>query len=84
MLAVFPMLRVELSYHEESPFGWDGFYPIDSCRLLPLVILRHAPYCQQACCLRFQEQLLQLLYLSLVATLTGSIDALLHAVHVLL
>jgi hypothetical protein len=75
---------VKLSYHEKAFFGGDGFHSVYSRRFLPLVVLRHTPHCQQSCCFRLQEQFLQLVHLSVIATLTGSIDALLDAVHVLL
>ena len=74
-----PVLGVNVRGHDQTRLGFDGFHSVYSCGLFALVLLRHPPHCQQPCCFRFQQQLLECVDCTSVATLTGLIDSLLHA-----
>lgn len=54
-LALFPVFRVETLCQEKSRLGFDGLHAIDSGCLLSLIVLCHPSYCQQSCCLRFDQ-----------------------------
>jgi len=76
---VFPVLRVDFLRHEQAFFGFDGFDAIDPRCFLALVFLGYPSHCQQACGFRFHQEFLEFLCCSLIATLIGSLDALLDA-----
>jgi hypothetical protein len=62
----------------------DGFHSVYPGSILALVILRHPPYREKAGCSGFHQQLLKLVGGLGIAMLTGSKDALLESVHMLL
>ena len=64
--------------------GWDGFYTVNPGSVLALVVLRHPPYREKAGRSGFRQQLLKFVDGLDIAMLTGSKDALLESVHVLL
>jgi hypothetical protein len=75
---------VDLLSQNESLLRRDGFHPVYPGSILALVILRHLPYCEKAGCSGFRQQLLKLVDGLSIAMLTGSKDALLESVHMLL
>src|SRR6266702_3451704 len=81
---LLPVLWVDVFSHCKTLRWFNGFYSIDSCGFLALVVLGHSTHCKQPCCPGLHQQFLKLLNCSLVATLFGSKDALLYPVHVLL
>lgn len=62
----------------------DGFDPIDSRSVFAIVVLGHMMDCQQSGSFRLHQELLLAVNCQLVTVLTGLIDVLLHAQHMLL
>jgi hypothetical protein len=83
-LVAFPLFRVDLLGQDKSLLWWNGFYPIHSGSVLALIVLRHSPHCEKAGCSGFHQQLLKFVGGLGIAMLTGSKDALLESVHLLL
>jgi hypothetical protein len=83
-LGAFPSFRVDLLGQNKSLFRWDGFYPIYSGSVLALVSLRHSAHREKAGCSGFHQHLLKCVGGLGIAMVTGSKDALLESVHVLL
>lgn len=83
-LITFPSFRVDLLGQIKSLLGWNGFDSIYSGSVLALVILRHLSDREKARCSGFREQLLKFVDGLGIAMLTGSKDALLESVHMLL
>ena len=81
---LLPVLWVNVFSHCKTLRWFNGFYAIDSCGFLALVVLGHSTHCEQSRCPGLHQQFLKLLNCSLVATLLGSKDALLYPVHMLL
>src|SRR5713101_4648325 len=83
-LALFPVLRMYLLSHDKALLRSYRFHSVYPCCFLALVILSHPSHCKEPCCFRFRQEFLQFLYCASIATLTGSVDALLDAVDMLL
>ena len=64
--------------------GVGRFSTVNPGSVLALVVLRHPPYCEKAGRSGFHQQLLKFVDGLGIAMLTGSKDALLESVHVLL
>jgi hypothetical protein len=75
---------MDLLSQNESLLRWNGFYSIYPGSILPLVILRHLPYREKAGGSGLRQQLLKFVDGLGIAMLTGSKDALLESVHMLL
>src|SRR5216684_2955534 len=70
--------------HDKALLRSYRFHSVYPCCFLALVILSHPSHCKEPCCFRFRQEFLQFLYCASIATLTGSVDALLDAVDMLL
>jgi len=75
---------VDLLGQDESLLGRDGFHPVYPSSILALVVLRYLPYREKAGGSGFRQQLLKFVDGLGIAMLTGSKDALLESVHMLL
>ena len=75
---------MDLLSQNKSLLRWDSFDSIYPGSILALVLLRHLAYREKACCSGFREQLLKFVDGLRIAMLTGSKDALLESVHMLL
>ena len=83
-VAPFPVPGVNLFGHDKTLLRRYGLHSVYACRFLATVFLCHPPHCQEPSCFGFQQEFLQFLYYSCLPTLTGSVDALLDAVDMLL
>ncbi len=70
--------------HDKSIFGGDSFHAIYPGRFLALVFLGHSSHGDKSSRFGFHQELFELLNRSLFAMLSGSVDALLDAIRMLL
>jgi hypothetical protein len=75
---------MDLLGQDESLLGSDSLYSIDPSSVLALVVLRHPPHREKAGGSGFRQQLLKFVDDLRIAMLTGSKDAFLESVHMLL